>query len=211
MFFLQRNTIYRMRNILTILVISTCMFSCKETESGQIRSAVESQLKAYPKSTLQDLYKNFFQDYFGPGHMVSDTASAGAYLDRELVSFEQAAGAYYEPTGYNGNFYRVNLSVIKEGIISRDVFFDAFLRSVSSIQPITAEEWKKEWAKIDAVIYRMNLSLSKYVQEREMLFSLLEEGEFVMHHSEPFSEEYDPHYRIIERDIFLKEILPLFH
>ena len=185
------------------------MFSCKETESGQIRAVVENQLKAYPKSTLQDLYKNFFQDYFGPGHIVSDTISARAYLDHELASFEQALGAYYEPTGYNSNFYRVNLSVIKEGVISRDVFFDAFIRSVSSIQLITIEEWKKEWAKIDAVIHTMNLSLANYTQEREMLFSLLEEGLYVMHHSETFSEAYDPHYRIIGRDIFLKEILPL--
>ena len=185
------------------------MFSCKETESGQISAAVENQLKMYPKSTLQDLYKNFFQDYFGPGHIVSDTTSAGAYLDRELASFEQAAGAYYEPTGYNGNFYRVNLSVVKEGIISRDVFFDAFIRSVSSIQPMPVEEWQKEWMMIDSVIHTMNLSLADYNQEREKLFSLLEQGKFVMHHSESFSEAYDPHYRIIGRDIFLKEILPL--
>ena len=185
------------------------MFSCKEKESGQIRTAVENQLKAYPKSTLQDLYKNFFQDYFGPGHIVSDTTSAGAYLDSELASFEQATGAYYEPTGYNGNFYRVNLSVVKEGIISRDVFFDAFLRSVSSIQPMPVEDWQKEWVMIDSVINEMNLSLADYTQERENLFSLLEQGKFVMHHSKPFSDEYDPHYRIIGREIFLKEILPL--
>ena len=198
-----------MRSIITILVISILMFSCKETESGQIRTAVENQLKAYPKSTLQDLYKNFFQDYFGPGHIVSDTTSAGAYLDRELASFEKAEGAYYEPTGYNGNFYRVNLSVVKEGIISRDVFFDAFIRSVSSIQPISIEEWKKEWAMIDSVINKMNLSLANYTEEREKLFSLIAEGKFVMHHSGPFSEAYDPHYRIIGKEIFLKEILPL--
>ena len=185
------------------------MFSCKETEGRQVRVAVENQLEAYPKSTLQDLYKNFFQDYFGPGHIVSDTASAGAYLDRELASFEQASGAYYEPTGYNANFYRVNLSVVKEGIVSRNVFFDAFIHSVSDIQPITAEEWKKEWTMIDAVIHSMNLPLVGYTEEREKLFSLLDEGEFVMHHSEPFSEAYDPHYRIIERDIFYKEIFPL--
>ena len=185
------------------------MYSCKESESGQIRAAVENHLKVYPKSTLQDLYKNFFQDYFGPGHIVSDTTSAGAYLDRELASFEHAEGAFYEPTGYNGNFYRVNLSVVKEGIISRDEFFDAFVRSVSSIQPIPVEEWQKEWAMIDSVIYTMNLSLVNYAQEREKLFSLLEQGKFVMHHSEQFSKEYDPHYRIIGRDIFLKEILPL--
>ena len=197
-----------MRSIITILVISIFMFSCKKTEEGQIRAAVENQLKAYPKSTLQDLYKNFFQDYFGPGHIVSDTTSAGAYLDRELASFEQAAGAYYEPTGYNGNFYRVNLSVIKDGIISRDVFFEAFIRSVSSIQPISVEEWKKEWGMIDSVINKMNLSLTNYDEERKKIFLLLDEGKFVMHHSEPFSNEYDPHYRIIGREIFFKEILP---
>ena len=198
-----------MRSFITILFISFFMLSCKETESGKIRTAVENQLNAYPKSTLQDLYKNFFQDYFGPGHIVSDTTSAGAYLDRELASFEQTEGAYYEPTGYNGNFYRVNLSVVKQGIIARDVFFDMFIRSVSSIQPISIEEWIREWTMIDSVIHAMNLSLVGYTQEREKLFSLLDEGMFVMHHSEPFSEAYDPHYRIIRRDIFLKEILPL--
>ena len=185
------------------------MFSCKDTKGDLIRSAVENQLEAYPKSTLQDLYKNFFQDYFGPGHIISDTLSAKAYLERELASSEQFSGAYYEPTGYNGNFYRVNLSVIKEGIISRDLFFDAFIRSVSNMQTITLEEWKREWRQIDSVIYTMNLSLAGYAHDRENIFSLLERGEYVMHHSKPFSKEYSPHYRIIGREIFLKEIRPL--
>jgi uncharacterized protein (UPF0262 family) len=182
--------------------------SCKDTKSEQIRVAVKNQLSLYPKSTLQDIYKNFFQDYFGPGHIVSDTTSAGAYLDREFASFEQADGPYYEPTGYNGNFFRVNLSVIKEGLISRDAFFDAFLRSVSNIQIITLEEWEGEWQEIDAVIHTMNLPLADYEQERAKIFSLLEQDKYVMHHSEPFSEAYDPHYRIIRREIFLKEIRP---
>ena len=30
-----------------------------------------------------------------------------------------------------------------------------------------------------------------------------------MHHSETFGEAYNPHYRIIARDIFEKEIKPL--
>ena len=133
-----------MRCVIAIIVVIISLMSCKETKEERIRIAVKDQLNVYPKSTLQDLYKNFFQDYFGPGHIVSDTLSAGAYLNRELVSFEQASGAYYEPTGYNANFYRVNLSVIKEGIIARDTFFDAFVRSVGNIQTISLEEWKKE-------------------------------------------------------------------
>jgi hypothetical protein len=186
------------------------MFSCKEAKHEQIRAAVENQLSLYPESTLQDLYKNFFQDYFGPGHIVRDSASAGAYLDEELAAAGQTtAGAYYEPTGYNGNFYRVNLSVVKEGIISRDAFFDAFLRSVDNIQLLTVEEWMNEWIRIDSVVQTMNLSLADYTKDRENIFSLLKQGKYVMHHSEPFSRKYDPHYRIIEREIFLKEILPL--
>ena len=192
------------------MIVACFLFSCKkETKGEQIRAAVENQLATYPKSTLQDLYKNFFQDYFGPGHIVSDTTSAGAYLDRELSSFEQDSCAYYEPTGYHGNFFRVNLSVIKEGLISRDVFFDAFVRSVSNIETISMEEWKEEWSSIDSVIRAMNLSLANYEQDRKNLFSLLEQGKYVVHHSEPFSEAYDPHYRIINRGIFLKEIQPL--
>jgi hypothetical protein len=185
------------------------LMSCKDTKKERIRNAVQSQLNMYPKSTLQDLYKNFFQDYFGPGHIVNDTLSAGAYLNAELASFEQASGAYYEPTGYNGNFYRVNLTIVKEGFISRDAFFDAFIRSVSNIQIITLEAWKKEWKEIDTVIHTMDLSLTDYTSEREKIFSLLSQDEYVMHHSEQFSNAHDPHYRIIDRNIFLKEILPL--
>jgi hypothetical protein len=196
------------RYFIPFIVLAIALTSCKETKSEQIRAAVEAQLSQYPKSTLQDLYKNFFQDYFGPGHIVSDTTSAGAYLDSELASFEQAAGDYYEPTGYNGHFFRVNLSVIKEELISRDAFFDAFLRSVSDIQIITLDEWKGEWQEIDSAIHDMDLSLANYEQERNKIFSLLEQDKYVMHHSEPFSEAYDPHYRIIEREIFLKEIRP---
>jgi hypothetical protein len=198
-----------MRYFIPLIVLAIALTSCKETKSEQIHTAVKAQLGLYPKSTLQDLYKNFFQDYFGPGHIVSDTTSAGAYLDSELASFEQAAGPYYEPTGYNGNFFRVNLSVIKEGLVSRDAFFDAFLRSVSNIQIITLEEWKGEWQEIDSAIHDMDLSLASYEQERTKIFSLLEQDKYVMHHSEPFSEAYDPHYRIIGREIFLKEIHPL--
>jgi hypothetical protein len=197
-----------MRYFIPFIVLAMALTACKETKSEQIRAAVKAQLSLYPKSTLQDLYKNFFQDYFGPGHIVSDTTSAGAYLDSELASFEQAAGDYYEPTGYNGHFFRVNLSVIKEGLISRDAFFDAFLRSVSNIQIITLDEWKGEWQEIDSAIHDMDLSLANYEQERARIFSLLEQDTYVMHHSEPFSEAYDPHYRIIGREIFQQEIRP---
>ena len=39
--------------------------------------------------------------------------------------------------------------------------------------------------------------------------SLMDEGHFIIHHSDHFGRVYNPHYRIIAKDIFESEILPL--
>ena len=182
--------------------------SCEDTRSKLIRVAVANQMSVYPQSTLKDLYKNFFQDRYGPGHLIPDTAAAGSYLRYELSSFDNISGAYYEPTGWEGCFYRVNLSVIKENLVPYDVYLDAFVRSVNQIVPPSVAEWKAEWLAIDAIIQTMNLSLPDYEKDRQEIVELLERGEYVMHHSPQFEQRYDPHYRIIEKNIFEKEIKP---
>ena len=174
-----------------------------------VRLAVERQMGIYPRSTLRDLYKHFFQDCFGPGHLVADVAAADRYLRSELRSCDTCRGPLYEPTGYRGHFYRVNLSVVKEGAVPYRTFFDAFVRSVNGIEPIPVEEWIKEWRTIESVIERMDLRFPHYEQDKQEIAELLKAGNYVMHHSRDFAEAYDPHYRIIEKTIFEKEILPL--
>lgn len=191
--------------ILCILLLTGNQIHGQETD---IRQAVAEQMRKYPKSTLRDLYKNFFQDNFGPGHLVNDTVAAGNYLRQELAESDSFPGDYYEQTGYKGNFYRVNLSVIAEGIIAYDVYFDAFIRSVQSIRPMPVEEWKTEWARIESVIDSLNLPLENYEADRREIHSLLDAGKYVMHHSAIFEQTYSPHYRIVGRDIFLRELLP---
>ena len=173
-----------------------------------IRTAVERQLAAYPHSTLRDLYKNFFQDRFGPGHIVADTAAAGRYLRAELAAADSLTGAPYEPTGYEGRYLRVNLSVIRDGRVSYDRYFDAFVRSVNQIEPPTPEAWRNEWQLIDGVIRSMQLDLADEADDRRLIGEALAEGHFAMHHSRLFNAHYAPHYRIIERSIFEREILP---
>ena len=182
---------------------------CCPLSVDKIKESVERQMNDFPKSTLQDLYKSFFQDRFGPGHLVSDTSKAGNYLRYELNNSTVYHEKYYEPTGYESNYYRVNLSVIKENKISYQDFFDAFLRSVEKVNLNDIEEWKSEWAEIEAVIISMNLNLENFEEDLEMIHSVLEQGEYAVHHSETYNSEYHPHYRIIEKSIFEKEILPL--
>jgi len=197
-----------MRSILIIVCLTVILVSCEEPRNKQIRDAVENQLSVYPYSTLRDLYKNFFQDQFGPGHLIPDTTAAGNYLRYELASIDNASGPDFEPTGWEGCFYRVNLSVIKENIVPYDVFFNAFVRSVNQIVPPTIDQWKTEWLAIESVIQTMNLSLPDYEKDRQEIIEMLEKGEYVMHHSPQFESHYSPHYRIIEKTIFENEIMP---
>lgn len=193
----------------TLFLILTKTADCCPLSVDKIKEAVERQLRDYPKSTLQDLYKSFFQDRFGPGHLVNDTSTAGNYLRYELNNSESFHERYYEPTGYESNYYRVNLSVLKENKISYQKYFDAFLRSVEKIDLDAISEWKEEWSEIESVINSMNLDLENFEEDLEMIHSVLEQGKYAVHHSEIYNSEYQPHYRIIEKKIFEEEILPL--
>ncbi len=193
----------------TLFLILTKTAGCCPSSVDKIKAAVERQLSDYPKSTLQDLYKSFFQDRFGPGHLVNDTSTAGNYLRYELNNSESFHERYYEPTGYEKNYYRVNISVLKENKISYQKYFDAFLRSVEKIDLDAISEWKEEWSEIESVINSMNLDLENFEEDLEMIHSVLEQGKYAVHHSEIYNSEYQPHYRIIEKKIFEEEILPL--
>ena len=196
--------------IALILLLCSCFPAAgKKDFNVAVREAVARQMQAYPKSTLKDLYKNFFQDKFGPGHIISDTSAAGKYLRSELSSYTDAEGAVAEPTGWEGNFLRVNLSVIKSGEVPYDIYFDAFIRSVQGIHPVSVEVWQKEWQQIEAIIRSMNLSVPEYEADRQEIEERLNRGDYVGHHSKAFEAAYTPQYRIISKQIFEKELQPL--
>lgn len=200
----------RIATYLTAVALLVVATACTgDSTRERIRQSVEHQMERYPHSTLRDLYKNYFQDRFGPGHIIADEKAADNYLRYELENSATMEGDDYEPTGYEERFMRVNLSVIADGRVPYDKYLSAFVRSVNGIEPITIEQWREEWKVIDEVINEMNLNLPNYEADRAEIWALLERGEYVMHHSKLFEQHYDPHYRIIEREIFQREILPL--
>ena len=199
--------------ILLAVVAMVLLLSCNRTNPthAKIRQSVERQMELYPESTLRDLYKNFFQDRFGPGHIIADNSAADRYLRYELNTAEGFEGLDYEPTGYEGRFYRVNLGVIADGRVPYDKFFDAFVRSVNGIEPISIETWQREWREIETVIMGMKLDMENVAEDSAEIEALIQGGNYVMHHSKRFNDYYQPHYRIIERNIFETEILPLLN
>lgn len=174
-----------------------------------VRNAVKEQMKKYPDSTLKDIYKNFFQDRFGPGHMIEDTELEHHYLHHELAYCPAAFTEAAEPTGWQHNFYRVNLGIVKNEIISCEVLLDALVRSANDMKTLSMEDWQKEWSEIEAIVNSMNLLLPDYEEDKKEIDVKLKEGKYAGHHSDAYNKAYDPHYRIISKKIYEEEILPL--
>lgn len=200
------------RSVYTFLLIFACVCAQAQTQcidTLRVRSAVERMLASYPQSTLQDIYKSFFQDHFGPGHAVPDSAQAAVWLRGELSKVERLDVPLYEPTGCNGNYYRVSLAAIASGKMQLDALLSAFLRSVREVQPSEVNAWSGEWEMIEGIVAAMGLSLPNYETDAVAIKEMLVAGHYAVHHSRLYNEHYAPHYRIIAKDIFEAEILPL--
>ncbi|MDR2358454.1 MAG: MBL fold metallo-hydrolase [Prevotellaceae bacterium] len=171
-----------------------------------VKKTVSEQLQKYPGTRLQDIYKNFFQDYFGPGHIIPDAATAKNYLQQELDAYTEPAGVAVEPTGSEGNFYRINLSVVKEKKISFKLFLDAFIESAhDGIAPPPAV-WTAQWNHIVRIIDDMQPGIPDYEADKKRLNDLLAEGKYAVHHSDAYEEQHKPHYRIISKSVFEKKL-----
>jgi hypothetical protein len=161
-----------------ILVVLFFTFHFSPFTFAQCAEALMKYAERYPAAESQDLYKLVFQDLYGPGHLLTDSLAAVRYISREVAEMKDTYpedinnvndGPFplYEYTLCDSNFVRINLLLVKRGVISLDKLVSALLRSTEGLPA--------------------------------------PDPKFVMSHSTAFKAAYDPHYRIIRRDIFDRE------
>ncbi len=202
-----------MKKILYILMIVLVAGCAKDS----VRISIENQLKEFPQSRVQDIYKSFCQDNLGPEHLIPNPDAARNYLTRELEVYKHdlAAGLYTKPTlsyftvGDEGNYVRVDLSVILDGAMSTEDYLDAFVRSANSGVKKSHEQWKRKWADVERCIRKQYHYIPDAEKDLAAIDELVKDDNLIVHHSETFTETYNPHYRIIAREIFESEIRPL--
>ena len=196
--------------LLPIALIMSIAISAQESGEDQlsIEGFVNRQMQNYPKSRLLDIYKSCFQDYMGAEHLVSDRQRVKAYLDEELntTSLDNLMPWYYEPCGIDSSYYRVSIKAIKEVFITEDQLLDAFIRSANSETRPSVESWSDRWHMIIGTIDQMKLDMPNYQEDKQLIDSVLSVGKYAISHSPDYREAYHPHYRIVERSIFEKEI-----
>lgn len=199
------------------LIVASAWTMCLLTVACQgnvTREAISRQLEQYPASRVQDIYKSFCQDNLGPGHLIPDTVQARAYLMSELKAYREDLGGdryrkpqlRYMPVGDQGNYVRVDLSVVLDGLVDAETLLDAFVRSANEGKVISQDAWPQKWSEVEAVIREDFPEIPGASGDLAVIDSLVSSGQLILHHSEIFSETYHPHYRIVDRRIFDKEL-----
>ena len=89
-----------------------------------------------------------------------------------------------------------------------DDFVDAFMASANGINAELTQPFIEDWTLIQKAIRTVSPDMEGFSKDSTLIANLLQEGKYVMHHSEKFNEHYHPHYRIIRRDLFEEKILP---
>ena len=207
-------------NNMKVILFFCAMLFPNMLPAQDIHGFVSRQMATYPKSRLLDIYKSCFQDYMGAEHLVPDRQRVKTYLDEELqtTSLDDLMPWYYESCGVNGQYIRVSIRAIKEHLITEDLLLDAFIRSARSAEGRlqgknsekrpSVESWHDQWSMIIGTIDQMELGLPNYQQDRAFIDSILTVGKYAISHSPEYREAYRPHYRIVEKGIFEREIKP---
>ena len=182
-----------MKKIFPLLLIMFAFSSLALTK----QEALDSLIQKYPDMQLADVYKSFYQDNFGPGHLLADSIGARNYFMEELADTLEWKGPEYEFTGEGKNFVRVNMDLVRKGIIPSDMYFQSFLNSINRIQPLSDEEWITEWGNLDSLIRDRNYVFFDEQNDRELIKRKIESRNFPVHHSDRFNKIYNFHYRII--------------
>ena len=109
------------------------------------------------------------------------------------------------------NFGKIKLRHAMKG---RRLYFlpvlllSAFLRSAEPVTPEGVKEWKKSWRVVEKVAG--DFGLPGYEADKSALEAILQSDspDKAVHHSDAYNAAYDPHYRIVRKDIFEQEVKP---
>lgn len=184
-----------MRKFLNVILLISLI--CLSATAITKEEAVDNFVKTYPKAQLVDIYKSFYQDNFGPGHILGDSLAAKRYFMSELADSTTWEGPEFEFTGEGKNFVRVNMDLVRRVIIPADVYFKAFQNSLNRVEKPTDEFWISEWNTIDSIIGQNNYRFPNEESDRIYITKKISERNFPIHHSDSFNNNYKFHYRII--------------
>ncbi len=158
---------------------------------------MEQMLHRFPESSLVDIYKSFYQDEFGPGHLLGDMQGAREYFCKELEGMTSAGRYVLEPCGTGSRFCRAPLDIVLDGIISPEEFFSGFIEGASMFTLPDISQWRVRWKEILAAAEPVIKPIAGIEEDARIISEAMQTRSGAVRHSRRYVEAYDPHYRII--------------
>ncbi len=163
----------------------------------RILQAVEQMLHRFPEASIIDIYKSFYQDEFGPGHLLGDVHGARDYFFKELAGMRSSGRHTLEPCGTGSRFFRAPLDVIVDGIIPPEEFLSGFFEGASLFTLPDITEWGVQWKEILAAAEPVIKGITGIEDDLKVISEALQSRSGAVRHSRRYAEAYEPHYRII--------------
>ena len=195
-----------------VAILSVCsgvlFFASCNRETSAIRYALEQQLEQYPQSHLQEVYKSFYQEYFGSEHLISDTSAVQRYLRYELsvLAEDSSSCPYFETVGSRGTCVRVSLRCVADGLLTEQQLCQAFIESAQP-QGAIGGTWEQRWQQVIDVLEKTEHKPVDWEAEKKLLVECSRQNAAV-HHSDDYRMAYNPHYRIVKSELFERDLKP---
>lgn len=183
--------------ILMAITAVSCSQPATKTEEF-----VSTEFATFPESRFVDIYKSFFQDAYGPGHLIPDTTHAGMYLSEDLLNENWPDTMLWQATGINHDFYRINLVLVKNGTIPRDTFLLAMLESATLARKPEISDFKNQVKELYEAVKKQHPDLPDLEKDKDAIDAQLDKSEVMMHHSEHYLQTYQRRYRIVHHSVF---------
>ena len=162
----------------------------------------------FPAATLKDIYKTCFQDYFGPAHLVNDSNACVHYIRQEIAQSDTLGGPWYCYTGVKGNYVCVNLKLVEQNVLPAHVLASALIRSAAIPPLLTYAQWECRWQQLLPIAKQVLPPVPQYAADSAYISQQMSLKQYAGRHSEVYNATFHFHYRIVQKDIFEKEILP---
>jgi len=171
-----------------------------------MRTILMQHARRYPNWAIADLYKLIYQASNGSEHALGDTAQVRLWLTRELahlrLGFDEPL---LDPISPDNRFVRIHLRPFALRHLNPKGLLQAFILTGTSFPP--APDRLIRYAELacqlawEGVLPFGSEQISRYTADMQVA------GFPAVHHSERYSQEYCPAYRVVAQELLPREIV----
>lgn len=172
-----------------------------------MRTILIQHARRYPNWAIVDLYKLIHQAANGSEHALDDTSHVGSRLTRELAQLKPGGfdEPLLDPISADGHFVRIHLRPFVLHRLSEEALLQAFILTGTSFPSVPDQ--LVGYAELACQLAREGMLALGAEQISRYMASMQAAGFPAVHHSERYTQEYCPAYRVVAQELLPRAIV----